>query len=86
VITPWAFGHFLLRSQGVFALPVGKDSTQRSVQFSGAGSMNLSNAYDIILVVAGIVLTGLSAWDLIKNWVKFGWPKRIRDASVSSAG
>jgi len=38
VITPWAFGHFLLRSQGVFALPVGKDSTQRSVQFSGAGS------------------------------------------------
>ncbi len=48
--------------------------------------MNLSNAYDIILVVAGIVLTGLSAWDLIKNWVKFGWPKRIRDASVSSAG
>ncbi len=41
--------------------------------------MNLSNAYDIILVVAGIVLTGLSAWDLIKNWVKFGWPKRIRD-------
>ncbi len=38
MITPWAFGHFLLRSQGVFALPVGKDSTQRSVQFSGAGS------------------------------------------------
>jgi len=40
VITPWAFGHFLLRSQGVFALPVGKDSTQRSVQFSGAGSVH----------------------------------------------
>ncbi len=39
MITPWAFGHFLLRSQGVFALPVGKDSTQRSVQFSGAGSV-----------------------------------------------
>jgi len=38
VVTPWAFGHFLLRSQGIFALPVGKDSTQRSVQFSGAGS------------------------------------------------
>jgi len=39
VVTPWAFGHFLLRSQGIFALPVGKDSTQRSVQFSGAGSI-----------------------------------------------
>jgi len=39
VVTPWAFGHFLLRSQGIFALPVGKDSTQRSVQFSGAGSV-----------------------------------------------
>jgi len=39
VVTPWAFGHFLLRSQGIFALPVGKDSTQRSVQFSGAGSL-----------------------------------------------
>ncbi len=38
MVTPWAFGHFLLRSQGIFALPVGKDSTQRSVQFSGAGS------------------------------------------------
>jgi len=52
VITPWAFGHFLLRSQGVFALPVGKDSTQRSVQFSGAGSEDMTDA-ELDNVIAG---------------------------------
>jgi len=52
VITPWAFGHFLLRSQGVFALPVGKDSTQRSVQFSGAGSVDRDAFLGIMVDVA----------------------------------
>ncbi len=48
MVTPWAFGHFLLRSQGIFALPVGKDSTQRSVQFSGAGSVYLRGSQSVM--------------------------------------
>jgi len=61
VITPWAFGHFLLRSQGVFALPVGKDSTQRSVQFSGAGSHHASSRLRLCHMATKFTVTSLPA-------------------------